>query len=90
MKINYYKLIKEKVLRGKQMSNKLLIVKCPHCAVKFEYYQSKFRPFCSERCRLIDLGCWLDESYRVPLKASEETIDEVVIDEENEDVEQEE
>jgi uncharacterized protein len=25
-----------------------------------------FRPFCSERCRLIDLGRWLSEDYRVP------------------------
>jgi endogenous inhibitor of DNA gyrase (YacG/DUF329 family) len=27
---------------------------------------SKFRPFCSERCRLIDLGQWATESYRIP------------------------
>ncbi|MCU7857439.1 MAG: DNA gyrase inhibitor YacG, partial [Candidatus Thiodiazotropha sp. (ex Lucinoma borealis)] len=26
---------------------------------------SKWRPFCSERCRLIDLGDWLDESHRI-------------------------
>lgn len=25
-----------------------------------------FRPFCSERCRAIDLGAWLSESYRIP------------------------
>jgi uncharacterized protein len=25
-----------------------------------------WRPFCSERCRLLDLGRWLDEEYRVP------------------------
>jgi len=28
--------------------------------------ESRFRPFCSERCRLIDLGAWVTESYRVP------------------------
>lgn len=27
---------------------------------------SPFRPFCSERCRLIDLGAWASESYRIP------------------------
>jgi len=26
---------------------------------------AKFRPFCSERCRLVDLGNWLDGKYRV-------------------------
>jgi len=24
-----------------------------------------WRPFCSERCRLVDLGCWVDEDYRI-------------------------
>ena len=26
----------------------------------------KWRPFCSERCKLLDLGNWVDEKYRVP------------------------
>ena len=26
-----------------------------------------WRPFCSERCKLVDLGAWADESYRVPV-----------------------
>lgn len=41
-------------------------VKCPHCDEKFMYYDSEFRPFCCERCKMIDLGHWLDESYTVP------------------------
>ena len=28
--------------------------------------QSRWRPFCSERCKMIDLGGWASESYRVP------------------------
>lgn len=48
--------------------NKVLNVKCPHCGTKFSYYESKFRPFCSERCRMVDLGHWLEESYRIPEK----------------------
>jgi hypothetical protein len=28
--------------------------------------QSPFRPFCSERCKLLDLGAWASESYRIP------------------------
>ncbi len=50
--------------------NKVLNVKCPHCGTKFSYYESKFRPFCSERCKMVDLGHWLDESYRVPEKST--------------------
>jgi endogenous inhibitor of DNA gyrase (YacG/DUF329 family) len=28
--------------------------------------ESAYRPFCSERCRLIDLGAWFDEKHRIP------------------------
>jgi hypothetical protein len=28
--------------------------------------ENKWRPFCSERCKMIDLGAWATESYRVP------------------------
>lgn len=45
---------------------KKLEVVCPTCKKKFNYYSSEFRPFCSERCRLIDLGQWVTESYSVP------------------------
>lgn len=45
---------------------KKLEVTCPTCKKKFNYYGSEFRPFCSEKCRLIDLGQWLTESYSVP------------------------
>jgi endogenous inhibitor of DNA gyrase (YacG/DUF329 family) len=48
--------------------NKLLKVKCPQCSTVFLYYNSEFRPFCCERCKMIDLGHWFEESYRVPDK----------------------
>ena len=48
--------------------NKALKVKCPQCETIFFYYQSPSRPFCSERCKMIDLGHWFEESYRVPEK----------------------
>ncbi|WP_174876009.1 DNA gyrase inhibitor YacG [Vogesella oryzae] len=48
------------------------IVACPQCRQAVEWGpQSPFRPFCSERCRLIDLGQWADESYRVPLSGAD-------------------
>jgi endogenous inhibitor of DNA gyrase (YacG/DUF329 family) len=43
-------------------------VVCPSCGAPVEWTkESRFRPFCSERCRLIDLGAWAAESYRVPV-----------------------
>ena len=42
------------------------IVHCPRCGTPVTWGPtSPWRPFCSERCRLIDLGDWLDESHRI-------------------------
>jgi len=42
-------------------------VKCPTCGRQIEYSESNpFRPFCSDRCRLIDLGAWLSEQRSIP------------------------
>ncbi len=49
------------------MSKKPTLVKCPTCGKAVEWTpQSKWRPFCSERCKLIDLGEWATESHRIP------------------------
>jgi endogenous inhibitor of DNA gyrase (YacG/DUF329 family) len=41
-------------------------VACPHCGKPALYAPANpFRPFCCERCRLIDLGAWAKESYRI-------------------------
>ncbi len=39
---------------------------CPICGKKSVWEDNPFRPFCSERCRLIDLGKWASEDYRIP------------------------
>jgi endogenous inhibitor of DNA gyrase (YacG/DUF329 family) len=42
-------------------------VACPRCQAPVEWGpQSPFRPFCSERCKMVDLGDWALEKYRVP------------------------
>lgn len=42
-------------------------ITCPTCGKKDTWSSdNKFRPFCSERCKLIDLGAWADEKHRVP------------------------
>ena len=39
-------------------------VKCPTCKKMVEYSpKNPFRPFCSERCKLIDLGEWATDGY---------------------------
>jgi endogenous inhibitor of DNA gyrase (YacG/DUF329 family) len=44
-------------------------VRCPRCGEPSLYsLDNPWRPFCSERCRSIDLGAWASESYRVPAK----------------------
>ncbi|MBL8377299.1 MAG: DNA gyrase inhibitor YacG [Burkholderiales bacterium] len=43
------------------------VVACPVCAAPVAWGpMSEYRPFCSERCRLIDLGAWANEGYRLP------------------------
>jgi len=42
-------------------------VRCPGCGRELEWStDNRWRPFCSDRCRLIDLGAWLDERRRIP------------------------
>ena len=42
-------------------------VPCPRCGVQVGWSsENRFRPFCGERCKLIDLGQWATEAYRVP------------------------
>jgi uncharacterized protein len=43
------------------------LVPCPRCGSLSPFTpENKWRPFCSERCKIIDLGAWATESYRVP------------------------
>lgn len=45
------------------------IVNCPQCKTTLEYsLRNPYRPFCSERCKMIDLGAWAHEEFRVPQK----------------------
>ena len=52
---------------------KRLRVPCPTCGEPAPYAPSNpWRPFCSERCRSIDLGAWASEAYRIPGKEEDE------------------
>lgn len=50
----------------------MLKVKCPTCHREVEWSEnSPWRPFCSERCKLIDLGAWANGDYVIPGKTME-------------------
>ena len=52
------------------------IVRCPTCGGDSVYApENAFRPFCSERCRNVDLGAWASESYRVPTPPTTSDLD---------------
>ena len=45
-------------------------VACPRCGRKTPFTpHNAWRPFCSERCKMIDLGAWAEERYRVPVES---------------------
>jgi len=49
------------------MKEPAIEVACPTCGKRVTWTaESRWRPFCSERCKLIDLGEWLDEEKRIP------------------------
>jgi endogenous inhibitor of DNA gyrase (YacG/DUF329 family) len=52
------------------------IVNCPTCAAPVTWSaEFPYRPFCSERCKRIDLGAWASESYRIPVADDKGTPD---------------
>ena len=46
--------------------------KCPHCKRETTKESNPTWPFCSERCKMIDFGHWMNESYRVPVVEPDE------------------
>ncbi|GHU30587.1 DNA gyrase inhibitor YacG [Betaproteobacteria bacterium] len=51
------------------MAIKVRKVRCPQCGGEALWsMENKYRPFCSERCKQIDLGAWASEAYRVPVQ----------------------
>ncbi|MBE0439706.1 MAG: DNA gyrase inhibitor YacG [Gammaproteobacteria bacterium] len=53
------------------------IVTCPQCGKLVEWVpEQQWRPFCSERCKLIDLGDWAAENHRIPDKSPPIDIDD--------------
>lgn len=51
-------------------------IKCPHCRKEASLTDNPYRPFCSKRCKMIDLGTWADEGYRIPGERAPEADDQ--------------
>ncbi len=47
-------------------------IKCPVCKKESAWEGNSFRPFCSERCKLIDLGAWASEEYKIDGRLEDE------------------
>ena len=60
-------------------SGRVRQVDCPTCqAVILWTHSNKYRPFCSQRCRLIDLGEWAQEKYTVAAEEDDTLSDSMV------------
>jgi endogenous inhibitor of DNA gyrase (YacG/DUF329 family) len=59
------------------MTKSSIKVRCPQCGGESVWAQTNpFRPFCCERCKLIDMGAWASESYRVPVQETADPLSE--------------
>ena len=50
--------------------------KCPICHRPATYEGNPHRPFCSERCKLLDFGAWANEEYTVPAEETAPSLEE--------------
>lgn len=52
------------------------VVTCPQCGKAVAWDSAnRHRPFCSERCRVIDLGAWASENYRIPVQDNKDDLE---------------
>lgn len=51
----------------------MTLIHCPTCGTPFQSEQTTALPFCSDRCRQIDLGRWLDERHGLPVELEDES-----------------
>ncbi len=66
----------ESEMRNREASPSIpMILKCPRCGKETESAGNPYRPFCSERCKLIDLGDWISGTYRISRKSEAEDED---------------
>jgi endogenous inhibitor of DNA gyrase (YacG/DUF329 family) len=51
-------------------------MKCPACHRPTAWEDNPHRPFCSERCKLLDFGAWANEEYKVPAEETAPSLED--------------
>lgn len=62
--------------RCETLCNVMTILTCPICRQPFDSDLTSAMPFCSVRCKQVDLGRWIDERYALPHEANADDLDE--------------
>jgi endogenous inhibitor of DNA gyrase (YacG/DUF329 family) len=60
-------------------------IPCPTCQQKGSWFDTPYGPFCSERCKMVDLGKWLGEEYRIASPLTVEDLKELSDTDESDD-----
>lgn len=55
-------------------------ITCPTCRETGPWPDMTYAPFCSERCKMVDLGRWLGEEYRITSPLTAEDLQELTED----------
>lgn len=59
--------------------------KCPSCGKELKVWKDvQFKPFCSKRCQMVDLGKWFKEEYSIPVSHTLEDTEETIKENDNE------
>jgi uncharacterized protein len=55
------------------------IFKCPRCGKPISFKENPYRPFCSKKCKMMDLGAWFMEEYQIssPMESEDELIERI-------------
>lgn len=53
------------------------LVRCPQCGKEVQFSGNEYRPFCSERCKLLDFGGWANGDYGIAAEQSEMSEEEI-------------
>lgn len=65
-------------MQQEKSASKIKQVTCPNCKILSDFTpKNPYRPFCSERCKLMDLGEWASESYKIPEKPASIDVDDL-------------
>jgi uncharacterized protein len=57
-----------------------MTMRCPICKKLSDDADAKHKPFCGDRCKLIDLGRWLDGAYQIEAMDKDDEVDESTLD----------